>query len=153
VGISTDLKKFQKYSKTIDKIEMYSFYMDKYEVIVENEDYADILKKYDSLTTLFLIDPPYLRQDADVLVSTAVTYGNPDFPHHECITKVKDLRGSVIYHNYRHPIQSMMFEQNPRFKHVEHEKVINNQKSVNGDDKPMCVEVIYFTTDNRKNDV
>jgi site-specific DNA-adenine methylase len=56
VGISTDLKKFQKYSKTIDKIEMYSFYMEKYEVIVENEDYEDILKKYDSLTTLFLID-------------------------------------------------------------------------------------------------
>jgi len=44
----------------------------------------------------------------------------------------------------------MMFEQNPRFKHVEHEKVINNQKSVNGDDKPMCVEVIYFTTDKPK---
>lgn len=150
VGISTDLKKFQKYSKTIDKIEMYSFYMDKYEVIVENEDYADILKKYDSLTTLFLIDPPYLRQDADVLVSTAVTYGNPDFPHHECITNVKNLKGQVIYHNYRNQVQTVMFEQNTRFKHVEHEKVINNQKSVNGDDKPMCVEVIYFTTDKPK---
>ena len=142
VGISTDLKKFQKYSKTIDKIEMYSFYMDKYEVIVENEDYADILEKYDGLTTLFLIDPPYLKQDATdpkgttkgILVSTAVTYGNPDFPHRECINNVKSLRGQVIYHNYRNQAQTEMFEQNPRFKHVEHEKVINNQKSISGND-------------------
>lgn len=86
----------------------------------------------------------------NVLVSTAVTYGNPDFPHHECITNVKNLKGQVIYHNYRNQVQTVMFEQNTRFKHVEHEKVINNQKSVNGDDKPMCVEVIYFTTDKKK---
>ncbi len=150
VGVATDIRKFQKYSKSIEKIEMYSFYMDKYVVIIENEDYSVILKKYDSSTTLFLIDPPYLKQDADVLVSTAVTYGNPDFPHHECITKVKNLRASVIYHNYRHPIQSMMFEQNPRFKHVEHEKVINNHKSESDTKKARCVEVIYFTTDKKK---
>lgn len=150
VGISTDLKKFQKYSKTIDKIEMYSFYMEKYEVIVENEDYTAILKKYDNSTTLFLIDPPYLKQDADVLVSTAVTYGNPDFPHHECITNVKKLKAQVIYHNYRNQIQTVMFEQNTRFEYVEHEKVINNQKSISGNDKPICIEVIYFTTDKPK---
>ncbi|HZF70949.1 DNA adenine methylase [Sulfuricurvum sp.] len=150
VGVATDIRKFQKYSKTIEKIDMYSFYMDKYVVIVENEDYSVILKRYDSSTTLFLIDPPYLKQDADVLVSTAVTYGNPDFPHHECINHVKSLRGQVIYHNYRNQVQTEMFEQSPRFKHVEHEKVINNQKSESNTEKARCVEVIYFTTDKKK---
>jgi DNA adenine methylase len=150
VGVSTDMKKYKKYANTIEKIEMYSFYMNEFDVIVENKDYAEILKKYDAPDTLFLIDPPYLKQDAKVLVSTMVTYGNPDFPHFDCITNVTNLIGQVIYHNYRNDVQTTMFENNSRFKHVEHEKVINNQKSESDTDKPKCVEVIYYTTDKKK---
>lgn len=146
ISISSDIKKYQKYDKTFEKIKLLSFYFDRFKVIIENKDYKEIIKKYDGKNTLFLIDPPYLKQDADVLVSTKVTYGNPDFPHEECINMVMGLQGQFIYHNYRNNVQTKMFNEDKTIGHIEVHKAVNNTKSIAQTKKPRCVEVIYFST-------
>jgi len=145
VSVSTDIKKFKKYDKAIEKIEMFGFFLDHFNVIVENKDYKKVMKKYDGKNTLFLIDPPYLKQDADVLESTKVDYG-VDFPHEECINMVKGLKGQFIYHNYRNNVQTRMFHENQEIGMMEINKAINNSKSVANTKKARCVEVMYFST-------
>lgn len=153
ISISSDIKKFQGYSKVIEKIKLMSFYLGYFKVVIENKDYKKILKKYDGINTLFLIDPPYLQQDVDVLVSTKVTYGNPDFPHEECINMVKGLKGQFIYHNYRNNVQTKMFGEDKTIGHIEVHKAVNNTKSISTKKKPRCVEVIYFSTWNNETTV
>ncbi len=152
-SISSDIKKFKKYHKAIEKIEMFTFFLDHFNVIVENKDYKKVIKKYDGKNTLALIDPPYMKQDADVLVSTKVNYGNPDFPHEECINIVKELKGQFIYHNYRNNVQTRMFAENKEIGMMEINKAINNSKSVANTKKARCVEVIYFSTWNNETTV
>jgi DNA adenine methylase len=153
VSISSDIKKFLKYEKAIEKIEMFGFFLDHFNVIVENKDYKKVMKKYDGKNTLMVIDPPYLKQDVDVLVSTKVTYGNPDFPHEECINMVKGLKGQFIYHNYRNNVQTRMFAENKEIGMMEINKAINNSKSVSNKPKARCVEVMYFSTWNNETTV
>lgn len=152
-SISSDIKKFKKYDKAIEKIEMFSFFLDHFNVIVENKDYKKVIKKYDGKNTFSLIDPPYTKQDADVLVSTKVNYGNPDFPHEECINTVKKLKGQFIYHNYRNNAQTRMFAENKEIGMMEINKAINNSKSVANTKKARCVEVMYFSTWNNETTV
>lgn len=152
VSISSDIKKFEKYDKAIEKIEMFGFFLDHFNVIVENKDYKKVMKKYDGKNTLFLIDPPYLKQDADVLESTKVDYG-VDFPHEECINMVKGLSGQFIYHNYRNNVQTRMFAENTEIGMMEINKAINNSKSVANKPKARCVEVMYFSTWNNETTV
>jgi len=154
VSISSDIKKFKKYDNAIEKIEMLGFFLDHFNVIVENKDYKKVMKKYDGKNTLMVIDPPYLKQDVDVLVSTKVTYGNPDFPHEECINMVKGLSGQFIYHNYRNNVQTRMFAENKEIGMMEINKAVNNAKSVaNTNKRARCVEVMYFSTWNNETTV
>jgi DNA adenine methylase len=150
VSISSDIKKFEKYDKAIEKINMFSFFLDHFNVIVENKDYKKVIKKYDGKNTLFLIDPPYLKQDSNILESTKVDYGAKDFPHEECINMVKGLSGQFIYHNYRNNVQTRMFAENKEIGMMEIHKAINNSKSVSNKPKARCVEVMYFSTWNNK---
>lgn len=152
VSISSDIKKFKKYDKAIEKIEMFGFFLDHFNVVVENKDYKKVMKTYDGKNTLFLIDPPYLKQDADVLESTKVDYG-VDFPHEECINMVKGLKGQFIYHNYRNNVQTRMFHENQEIGMMEINKAINNSKSVANKPKARCVEVMYFSTWNNETTV
>lgn len=153
VSISSDIKKFLKYGKAIEKIEMFGFFLDHFNVIIENKDYKKVMKKYDGKNTLMVIDPPYLKQDVDVLVSTKVTYGNPDFPHEECINMVKGLNCQFVYHNYRNNEQTRMFAENKEIGMMEINKAINNSKSVANKPKARCVEVMYFSTWNSETTV
>lgn len=153
VSISSDIKKFKKYDKAIEKIEMFGFFLDHFNVIVENKDYKKVIKKYDGKNTFTVVDAPYMKLDADVLVSTKVNYGNPDFPHEECINIVKELKGQFIYHNYRNNVQTRMFAENKEIGMMEINKAINNSKSVANKPKARCVEVMYFSTWNNETTV
>ncbi|NOR57485.1 MAG: hypothetical protein GQ474_03070 [Sulfurimonas sp.] len=143
VSISYDIKKYERFN-IIEKIEMFSFYMQQFTITIETEDFGIVMEKYDSKNALFFIDAPYLKQDDIHLVSTAVTYGNPDFPHKRCIDMTRNLEGQFIYHNYRNKAQEAMFENCKNIEMVEYKKPTNNAKSVNGK-KKMSVEVIYFS--------
>lgn len=58
-------------------------------VTIENEDYKEILARYDSPKTLFYLDPPYAKKE-EYYQNTA------DFDHDELVSKVTGIDGEFI---------------------------------------------------------
>lgn len=150
IGITGDISKFHYLNTAIERIEMVSFYFSKFEIVLETMDYKELFKKYDSRETLWLLDSPYLKLKSNEFVSTAVKYGNKDFPHRQYNEDVMNLQGQMIYHNYLNYALVELFSTNPEFQHIEYKKSINNGKPKKGKKQPKCVEVIYFTTRKKK---
>ena len=59
------------------------------DTIITNQDYSTIIKKYDSLNTLFYLDPPYEG-------STKHHYDNPDFDLDKLHDQLKKVKGKWI---------------------------------------------------------
>ena len=62
-------------------------------VIIENTDYHNILDKYDSKHTLFLIDPPYYMPN---IVNKYYRCDSDFFYHKELADRINRLQGKVI---------------------------------------------------------
>ena len=74
---------------------------------VENMDFADVIKKYDSPTTYFYVDPPYWK--------TENYYSNHDFDrddHERLATVLKGMEGKFSLSYYDFPILSEWFPKN-----------------------------------------
>jgi len=71
---------------------------------VENMDFADVIKKYDSSTTYFYVDPPYWK--------TENYYSNHDFDrndHERLAICLKDMKGKFSLSYYDFPLLSEWF--------------------------------------------
>ena len=71
---------------------------------VENMDFADVIKKYDSPTTYFYVDPPYWK--------TENYYSNHDFDrkdHERLADCLKEMKGKFSLSYYDFPILSEWF--------------------------------------------
>lgn len=78
--------------KDVEKMKLYIEEIQKRlsNVVIENRSFEEILKKYDSETTLFYLDPPYY---------TAENYYNVDFndDHHRLLLEnLKDIKGKFL---------------------------------------------------------
>lgn len=150
IGITGDIRKFAYLDTAVERIEMVSYYFNKFEIILETMDYKELFKKYDCKETLWLLDCPYLKHRSNEFVSTAVKYGNKDFPHRQYNEDVMNLQGQMIYHNYLNYALIDLFSKRADFQYIEYKKSINNGKPKKGKKQPKCVEVIYFTTRKKK---
>jgi DNA adenine methylase len=68
-------------------------------VAIENEDAMDVLRRYDSPTTLFYVDPPYVlntRKDA----STVYAHEYTEEEHRELLILLRGLTGMVVLSGY-----------------------------------------------------
>jgi DNA adenine methylase len=73
---------------------------------VENMDFEDVIKKYDSSTTYFYVDPPYY------IVGEGTYYSNHDFDRndHERLSNVlKNIKGKFSLSYYDFPLLSEWF--------------------------------------------
>lgn len=145
VGKTSDLSKYKQMDSAIERIEMVSFYFNKFEIIIHCKDYMELFSMYNTETTLWLLDSPYVKLDGDELVATKVTYGSK-FDHKKYNAEVLKLKGQMIYHNYRNKALTSLFETKDGLRHIEHKKAIKNGKAAKGTKQPRCVEVIYYTT-------
>lgn len=158
-----DVKKAQRLTNVLDKIELYTFFMSQFKnFIIEEMDYAELLAKYDAPdgSSLIVADPPYVKRSKEINLSkngvniskddinlplnkTDVDYGIVGFDHEKCTDFfINNIHGSLIYHNYFNQSLVARFEQNKQLDHMIFEKSINNtSKAV----KDKCLEVIYFT--------
>lgn len=73
-------------------------------VIIENLDYKLILKKYDSVETLFYIDPPYVHSSRSMKHNYSFEMSDSD--HYELIDCIKKLDGMVVLSGYENDIYS-----------------------------------------------
>lgn len=145
VGKTSELSKYKQLDTAVERVEMVSFYFNKFEIIIHCKDYMELFSMYNTETTLWLLDSPYVKLDGDELIPTKVTYGSK-FDHRKYNTEVLKLKGQMIYHNYRNKALTSLFETKDGLRHIEHKKAIKNGKAAKGTKQPRCVEVIYYTT-------
>jgi len=125
------------------KVEYFGHLMDKCDITIENESFEVIMDKYDSKTTLHLLDPQYVKEDSEILESTRTTYGNKDFPHELCIDMTTKLQGQFLYHNYKnYKLTELMTQEH--MECVEYTKLKKNAKAIDGKYES-CTEVIYHS--------
>lgn len=58
-------------------------------VSIENDDYKSIIKKYDTIDTLFFLDPPYECKSGKY-------NGKSDFDYDELLEQCKQIKGKFI---------------------------------------------------------
>lgn len=72
------------------------------EVQVENLDIIELLTKYDNITTLFYLDPPYV---ADTRGAKKIyDHEMPIEKHKELVDKLLNIKGKVILSGYEHEV-------------------------------------------------
>lgn len=76
------------------------------EVQIENLDVIDLIKKYDSDTTLFYLDPPYILDTRKQKKSYMFEMGNDD--HESLVECLLKVNGKVVLSGYDHSIYNKL---------------------------------------------
>ncbi len=79
-------------------------------VIIENLDWRDIFKKYDTEDTLFYLDPPYISDTRAKQHRKVYKYEMSIEDHKELVEKVLKLKGKVMISGYKHPVYEPLVE-------------------------------------------
>jgi DNA adenine methylase len=96
-------------------------------VQIENRPAVDIIRLYDSPTTLFYCDPPYLHATRGD--SKAYGFEMDEDQHREFSNAVKNCRGKVAVSGYDHPLMDDLFPSSRWMKTVAPKKTNHSTKS------------------------
>lgn len=77
-------------------------------VIIENRDINDVIEKYDSETTFFYLDPPYVKETRLSSQTYEVEMSNDD--HNMLIDTIINAKGMFLISGYDHPIYDRLLE-------------------------------------------
>lgn len=95
-----------------NSVSEYDFSIDSeylYQTQIYNKDYKYIFDKYDSKTTFFFIDPPYMNKRT----KNYYRYGNQDFNHNELCKRIKRLKGRwLLTYDYNEKLIEMYKDYN-----------------------------------------
>ncbi len=103
-------------------------------VCIENLDYAECLKRYDSSGTLFYIDCPYY--------GSKDYYGNSftEQDHHGLSELLQGIKGKAMVSHYANGLYDRLYQGWNRY---EFESFKGSHKAGQGAEKPKTLEVIY----------
>ena len=79
-------------------------------VQIENVDYKDLIKKYDSKDTLFYLDPPYIHETRKMTYEYAHELDNEQ--HKQLVDVLLHIKGKAILSGYDHEIYNKLLENN-----------------------------------------
>lgn len=105
-------------------------------VCVENLNYAECIRRYDSPDTLFYCDPPYL--DAEDY------YGKGNFvleDHHRLSELLHGIKGKAMVSHYQNGLYDDLYK---GWERDEYSGFKGSYKAEAGQEKPKTVEVLYF---------
>jgi len=103
-------------------------------VCIENLPYAECIRRYDSMDTLFYCDPPYLN--------TEDYYGKGCFTledHHKLAELLHNIKGHAMITHYSNELYNSLYK---GWNLCEYQSFKNSHKS-EGEEKPKTVEVLY----------
>lgn len=104
-------------------------------VCIENLDYADCIRRYDSPNTLFYCDPPYLNAEG--------YYGKGNFAyedHHALARLLRGAKGKAMVSHYSNGLYEELYQGWQRF---EYQSFKGSSKASTGESKPKTVECLY----------
>jgi len=79
-------------------------------VQIENVDYKELIKKYDSKDTLFYLDPPYIHETRQMTYEYAHELNNEQ--HKKLVDILLNIKGKAILSGYDHEIYNKLLENN-----------------------------------------
>jgi DNA adenine methylase len=82
-------------------------------VIIENLDFEDVIKRYDSPETFFFCDPPYIGNSVR---TPHLSLEMPLADHERLVNALLRVKGKVLLLNYRHPIYDKLAEHGWHFQ-------------------------------------
>ena len=103
-------------------------------VCIENLDYQECIRRYDSMDTLFYCDPPYLN--------TEHYYGKGNFAlddHRTLAELLHGIKGHVMVSHYSNSLYDDLYKGWHRY---EYQSFKGSHKS-EGEEKPVTVECLY----------
>ncbi len=95
-------------------------------VQIENRPAIDIIRLYDSPSTLFYCDPPYLHATRGD--SKAYGFEMDENQHQEFAETVNECKGKVAVSGYDHPLMDKLFRPGRWFKTLGDDKTIHSTK-------------------------
>jgi len=146
ISTGSDMNKYTNH-RLFQKVDMFNYYYNKYNVTFTIGDYKEVIKNEDSETTLFFNDSPFMVESSSKLStdkenkSTKITYGFKDFKHIENLESLESLKGQFIYFNYQNPHITDCVKRNG-FKMMKINKTIKNNYIKKGGKRMKKIEVI-----------
>lgn len=78
-------------------------------VLIENRDAIEILREYDSPTTLHYVDPPYLQSCRTRADYHSYQHDMTDEDHRALAATLRQLKGGVVLSGYSSPLYEQLF--------------------------------------------
>lgn len=78
-------------------------------VMIDNRDFREIIRVYDSPTTLFYVDPPYIDREHRYKL-TAADKENPMQLHYDLAGELNKIQGKAVVSYYEHPLLDELYE-------------------------------------------
>lgn len=110
-------------------------------VTVENLSYQKCIRRYDSDTTLFYCDPPYL--DAEHYYGNSFTLQD----HYKLAEILREVRGKVMVSHYKNGLYDELYKDWYRQEY----RSFKGSSKFTGGTKPKTLEVIYCNFETIKN--
>jgi DNA adenine methylase len=126
-------------SRWLGGVEMLSEIADRLlRVQIENRPAVDVIRLYDSPTTLFYCDPPYIHETRGD--DKAYGYEMSNQAHAELARVLNDVKGMVALSNYDCPLMEELYPKQQWRKHVSKARTIHSTKDTR-------VEVLWTNYD------
>ncbi|MGG0718704.1 DNA adenine methylase [Robertmurraya massiliosenegalensis] len=97
-------------------------------VMIDNRDFRDIVRVYDSPTTLFYVDPPYVEKERHYKL-TDDDKDNPIKLHEDLSKLLHQVQGKVILSYYEHPLLDELYSNWNREKFKAVKQVVNGHNN------------------------
>jgi DNA adenine methylase len=111
-------------------------------VQVENRDFGVVLVQYDSPTTLFLLDPPYVSETR--VTTSAYRHEMSLDDHRRMLGLIKQVKGMVMLCGYAHPLYDEALVGWERHEKLVYCKSTSKKRGCDGSREKYRTEVIWM---------
>lgn len=98
-------------------------------VMIDNRDFRDIVRVYDSPTTLFYVDPPYIGREKYYALTEA-DREKPERLHRDLAEILNNIYGKAIISYYYHPFLDELYPNWRRETFTSARQVVNGNNNI-----------------------